>query len=383
MSRGFTKPGVYWDENIQETMTITIAELIGDPERRAPFWGPIKQGPICQSLPEFLQKFVQHGYQLNEFTIIQALLINPIRFQDDDREAIISWLIFDILPRLQESHARIQTLETTVNMLWRRLSGFIKDLAEALPLEHRHGDDANAAKLRLNFLSIVLQHCKDNLDRDRASDAPRSTSGTGGASGCLGIDRRYKALTDRIQALEKMVQENRDNMESHQPFVMVEESAKTAHGQIVESEVQEPPLQFEALSDAPTSSTCTLSPASTVVNEPVGGSSNTGCDRVTTATTLDLRVLIHVDEIVAVSSDSIDYDETPYNLVVRMHRNAPFKSLTDKLCENSGCHELRQKNSPLKCIFDSDTPASLNLKQDDELIFAITSDRLKTLDLTI
>jgi type II secretory pathway component PulJ len=243
-------------------MTITIAELIGDPERRAPFWGSIKQGPICQSLPEFLQKFVQHGYQLNEFTIIQALLINPIRFQDDDREAIISWLIFDILPRLQESHARIQTLETTVNMLWRRLSDFIKDLAEALPLEHRHGDDANAAKLRLNFLSIVLQDCKDNLDRDRASDAPRSTSGTGGASGCLGIDRRYKALTDRIQALEKMVQENRDNMESHQSFVMVEESAKTAHGQIVESEVQEPPLQLEALSDAPTSSTCTLSPAS-------------------------------------------------------------------------------------------------------------------------
>ncbi|KAH0164121.1 hypothetical protein KCU67_g5286, partial [Aureobasidium melanogenum] len=268
-------------------------------------------------------------------------------------------------------------------MLSRRLSSFIKDLAETLPSGDRFANVSGYQKTQLNRLSTALQQHKEFPTQDHGMDDPKPTGDTESTSGCLGIDRRYKALTDRIQALEKMVQENRDNMESHQPFVMVEESAKTAHGPIVESEVQEPPLQFEPLSDASTYSTCTLTPASTVVNEPVGKSSNTGGDRVTTATTLDLRVLIHVDEIVAASSDSIDYDETPYTLVVRMHRNAPFKSLTDKLCENSGCHELRQKNSPLKCIFDSDTPASLNLKQDDELIFAITSDRLKTLDLTI
>lgn len=99
------------------------------------------------------------------------------------------------------------------------------------------------------------------------------------------------------------------------------------------------------------------------MHEPVGESSNSGRGRVTSATTLELRVFVHFDDIVTVDSDGLEYYETPYPLVVRMHRNAPFKSLIDKLREKFGDHELRQKNSPLECIFDSDTPASVSGSQ--------------------
>lgn len=59
-----------------------------------------------------------------------------------------------------------------------------------------------------------------------------------------------------------MIQEKRDNIEAHQPLVMVEESAETACSQSMQDAVQEPPSDFAALSDAPTSWTCTLTPTS-------------------------------------------------------------------------------------------------------------------------
>lgn len=100
-----------------------------------------------------------------------------------------------------------------------------------------------------------------------------------------------------------------------------------------------------------------------MVNEPGEGSSNTVRDRVTLAATLELRVSVHFDDIVTVDSDGLEYYETPYPLVVRMHKTAPFKSLIDKLREKFGDHELRQKNSTLECIFESDTPASVSESQ--------------------
>ncbi|KAH0259692.1 hypothetical protein KCU91_g15069, partial [Aureobasidium melanogenum] len=310
------------------------------------------------------------GLEENSLINIVELLKN-YTWEDAGDGVLVPWLAFDVFPQLQDSRDRFQTLETTIDMVSRRLSSFSQDLERELASEDpdaRIGDHDNVQVQRLR--AVLRQHTNAPV-HDHDTDAPHSTSGTGGTSESLDMDDRYKALTERIKALEE------------KPFVMVEESAGTARSQPMQGAAQEPPSEFAALSDASTSSTCTPTPASTVVNEPVRKSSNTSRDRVSTATILELRVFVHFDDIVTVEPDGIEYYETPYPMIIRMHRNAPFKSLIDKLRGKFGDHELRQQNDPLKCIFDSDTPDSLNLEKDDELIFALINDRVETMDLTI
>ena len=69
------KPRLYWSEDIQSVVVDAIAELIRDPNQRAPFWIPISQDLAeCRSLPELLQMFNQYGYHLDEFKVVQTLL---------------------------------------------------------------------------------------------------------------------------------------------------------------------------------------------------------------------------------------------------------------------------------------------------------------------
>lgn len=88
------------------------------------------------------------------------------------------------------------------------------------------------------------------------------------------------------------------------------------------------------------------------------------------AAPLELWVDIHIRNLVTATSNVIGYTGSPHRLVVRMHRNTPFKSLIDKLSEKYGHLELRLKGSPLERIFDSDTPASVSKPQQ---VFALPS----------
>ncbi|KAG9958822.1 hypothetical protein KCU61_g8024, partial [Aureobasidium melanogenum] len=259
MSEASPKPGVYWKEHTKKSVITAVARLIGDPQRQASFWGSMKEHfTTCRNLPEFLQKFDQHGHHLDEFKVIQALLN---RYGDDDDDMINSWLIFDILPRLQESHARSQALESTVDIITKTFSAFIRDVSDALPEAHGM-PSITMHQARLNRLSTTLQKYREAFGCNNNNHTPQSSKRPGEAFEDSNEDDRCTVLTKRIEALEKIVQENRDNMEAHQPFVMVEESAETARSQTMQEAAQEPPSEFAALSDASTSSTCTLTPAS-------------------------------------------------------------------------------------------------------------------------
>ncbi|KAG9523067.1 hypothetical protein KCV07_g2709, partial [Aureobasidium melanogenum] len=335
MAGGILKPGVYWNVRVQEKMIIVIAELI-DPDRRQAFWQELKMVFMTyQSPSDLLEIFDRLAYPLDELKLIQELLKN-YTWEDDGDGVLIAWLAFDVFPQLQASRDRFQTLETTIGMVSRRLSSFRQELERALA-----SDDPDA----------------------RTGDYDKV--GTGGTSVSLDMDDRYKALTERIKALEEKVQDNRDNMESHQPF-------------------SEPPLDFAAVSDGSIFSTCTLTPASTVVNETVGQSNDMGRADVVPTAPLELHIAVYLD-VVHVVADRITHAGVSWPLLVRMHSNTPFKSLTDKLRQQYGRDHmyLRQMHSPLKCVFDSDTPASLNLTQDMELIYGPINGAVETIDLTM
>lgn len=75
------------------------------------------------------------------------------------------------------------------------------------------------------------------------------------------MDDRYNMLTGRIQALEEMVKENRDQMDSLQSISAVAEY-RVAGSQELERAMQAHQPTFATLPDASESSTCTLTPAS-------------------------------------------------------------------------------------------------------------------------
>lgn len=93
-------------------------------------------------------------------------------------------------------------------------------------------------------------------------------------------------------------------------------------------------------------------------------------DDVAPAAPLELRVAVHLD-LVHANSDGITQHGVDRTVPVRMHSNTPFKSLKDKLheiydgtpVERYGKMDLRQAHSPLQCIFDSDTPASVSISR--------------------
>lgn len=195
------------------------------------------------------------------------------QFGDDHSEIITPWLVFDILPRLQGSHSRIQALESTVNLLTSRLSSLIEDLARALPFEH---DRFAPMEARLNPLSVILQKHKDDLGCDHDMDAG-AISSTGNTSKRLGIDDRVKVLNESIQASKK-VQENLVNMESNQPFLMVDEPAEIAYQQRMRTVIQKLPSGLASDDSSP--STCTLTPASVSTTKQISAFRKLTTDRL-------------------------------------------------------------------------------------------------------
>ncbi|KAH0372447.1 hypothetical protein KCU65_g1193, partial [Aureobasidium melanogenum] len=383
MSVSILKPDCTWNVHVQSIILDVIAKLI-DPDRRQVFWEILHRDLVTHQSPSaLLDRFDRLGHSLDELEIIQELLKNyHVLAGDDGDEVLIPWLAFNIFPRLQETRDQLQTLETTIDMVSSKLTDFTQGLERTLASEDRHAKTGGCRNVQLRNLNAVLQEYKDAQIHGHDTNAPQSTSTTGGTSGSLNSDDRYKALTERIQALEEKVKEDQDRLEACPSNLVSTGSLKNARSQTMQDTVQKLPSGFEALSDASTSSTCTLTPASSVVNDPIEESNNTNHGDVAPVAPLNLRVFVHAKSYVVVNHDGMIFLDSPHCFLVKMHEDTPFKSLTDKLREDYGDMDLHRRSLPLRRISDRDTPASLKLGQNDKLMFANISNRVKTMDLT-
>ena len=239
---------------LQEAAYKTIARLINDPDRRNPVWHLIRKSPATrQGLRDVLQKFKAAGFPLEESEVLQHALL--------DTGTLTPWLVHNIL-QLQETQERFENLETTVDLISKSFSAFIKDVSEALPKHRRASYVSILSPIhdRLDRLSATLQRHNDircNKDKDELQPASK----TGGTPGCPDADDRYKALTERIQDLEEMAKEHGNRLNPPQTATAPEESG-VAGTQELERAMQANQLTFAALSDASESSTCTVTPAS-------------------------------------------------------------------------------------------------------------------------
>jgi hypothetical protein len=254
-------PEPYWNSELTKIVYHTIAALIKDPHREHPVWNLIEKCPdTCHGLRETLKRFDEAGFSLNEFKILRSLTTENY----DDRVAML-WLVHDILPRLRETQTRFQTLETTLDLVSRSFFAFVEDISEALPIE-KLTCAPYVSQERLNRLSAVLQKHKDTRCYDCKTDTLQPIIKIGDIAGYMALEGRYRMLTERMQALEETVKENRNQVESHQSIITAVESCVTGTEEL-EPEIQADQPTFAALSDASESSTCTLTPASVTETE--------------------------------------------------------------------------------------------------------------------
>lgn len=144
-------PEPYWKSDLHEAVSAVFAQHIGDPYRQDPVWISIGERlTTSRDLSDFFHQMNADGFPLEESKILQQLLV--------DTETVTPWLVYDILPQLQVTRDRFQTLDAAVDSISRRFSAFVKDISEALP---GYYDPLyfpnNSLQKRLNDLSAVLQ----------------------------------------------------------------------------------------------------------------------------------------------------------------------------------------------------------------------------------
>lgn len=247
----------YWNPELPTIVLSTIAKLINDPKRNHPVWNLVQNPDTCHDLQEILQKFNKAGFSLDEFTVLQALMS-----ENRDDRVVISWLAYDTLPRLRETETRFRTLETTLDLTSRSFFAFVKDISEALPEFHDPMFcEQDSRQRRLNRLSAVFQKHKDTRCYDSKTGTLQPISKIANISGYLDVEDRCKVLTERVQALEEMVKENRNQMKPPQ-IITAPGGSIVAGTQELERAMQAHQLTFAALSDASESSTYVPTPAS-------------------------------------------------------------------------------------------------------------------------
>ncbi|THX80007.1 hypothetical protein D6D05_04711 [Aureobasidium pullulans] len=293
-------------------------------EQRASFWNNLKGPPgTSRNLQEHLQRISSLGYQFDEPQLFQKVF--DYWGVEESSEKFLLWLVSEFLPRSKTSAERVDILDSCI----RKLSGRISKLAEdriwtAVPTDNQgcHVSDAEEGMRRLCIALtaqkrlLASQDDAENLDEEEPC---------------------FKNLVSRVESLEQMVKENREGMKLYQPVTQGEELA--ARVQALENKIEELQTPLSIPSDAAESSTCTLTPASTVVND---------------------------------SNDDVAGSSIP--ILVKMYPYTPFKFLTDKLVEKFGDHQL-SVISPRKQVFDSETP--------DSLAYASIPGEGQTIDLTI
>jgi hypothetical protein len=243
-------PERYWNVDQKEEVCDIIGQLINS----RPTWDLVTESRKSHNLWEFLQKFDAAGISLDEFEVLDVLLSHYY----DDR--VPRWLFLDILGQLRQTQTRCQTLESKVDSISERISAFVKDISQALLAYHNPSYSYNDTRpKRLGHLSAALQKYMNTEGHNSDKDTPQPISNSGSTSGCLDMNDRYKSLTERMQALEETVKENRSYTESS---IVTAEDSRITGIQELERKMQAYQSTFAALSDASESSTCTLTPAS-------------------------------------------------------------------------------------------------------------------------
>ncbi|THY66928.1 hypothetical protein D6C95_10498, partial [Aureobasidium pullulans] len=241
----------WWTVGYEVMVDVAIANSLPE-EQRASFWNNLKGPPgTSGNLQEHLQCISSLGYQFDEPQLFQKVF--DYWGVEESSEKFLLWLVSEFLSHSKTSAERVDILDSSI----RKLSGRISKLAEdriwtAVPTDNQgcHVSDAEEGMRRLCIALtaqkrlLASQDDAENLDEEEPC---------------------FKNLVSRVESLEQMVKENREGMKLYQPVTQGEELA--ARVQALENKIEElqPPLSIP--SDAAESSTCTLTPASTVVND--------------------------------------------------------------------------------------------------------------------
>ncbi|THY00525.1 hypothetical protein D6D03_06433 [Aureobasidium pullulans] len=332
----------WWTVGYEVMVDVAIANSLPE-EQRASFWNNLKGPPgTSRNLQEHLQRISSLGYQFDEPQLFQKVL--DYWEVEESSEKFLLWLVSEFLSHSKTSAERVDILDSCI----RKLSGRISKLAEdrkwtSVPIDNQgcHVSDAEEGIRRLHIALTAQKRLLASQDN----------------AGCFNRDLQismepcFKNLVSRVESLEQIVRENREGMEIYQPLTQGEELA--ARVQALENKINELQPPFSMLSDASELSTCTLTPASTVVNDSNDDAAGFRHAEAATAAPLHLRVAVY-DSLPGCSNS---VSRLTQKVLVKMYPHTPFRFLTDKLAEKFGDHQLSSSHSG-QSIFDSETPKS-------------------------
>ncbi|THX09983.1 hypothetical protein D6D13_05722 [Aureobasidium pullulans] len=355
----------WWTVGYEVMVDVEIANSLPG-EQRASFWNNLKGPPgTSRNLQEHLQCISSLGYEFDEPQLFQKVF--DYWEVEESSEKFLLWLVSEFLPRTKTSAERVDILDSSI----RKLSGRISKLAEdriwtSVPTDNQ-GCHVSNAEEGMRRLCIALTAQKRLLaSQDDAENFNRDLQ--------ISMKPCFKNLVSRVISLEQMVKKNREGMELYQTVTRGEELESRI--QALENKIEELQPPFSILSDASESSTCTLTPASTVVNDSNDDAGFRHAEAVTAAP-VDLHVEAYDDGAAYLN----DWRPTQ-KMLVRMYPHTPFKILIDKLVEKFGDHQLSFRGTR-KSIFVSDTPSSLGLGDSAQLIYTSIPNGEQTIDLTV
>ncbi|THY14270.1 hypothetical protein D6D00_09860 [Aureobasidium pullulans] len=349
-----SKLSSWWTVGNEEMADDAIVYLLPKEQQR-PLRNEFNKRPATsRNIQEYLQHVSSLGYHFDELQLFE-LILNDFGMETI-RDDFLLCILGEVLPRFQGSTEKLKTLESSVQKLSERTAKLVEDLSISatiddggFPVDAEEGIRQLGATLMAQKHLFASEHDSETFNRDLQ----------------ICMEPCFKNLVSRVESLEQMVKENREGMKLYQPVTQGEELA--ARVQALENKIEElqPPLSIP--SDAAESSTCTLTPASTVVNDSNDDVAGFRHVKWTTIPPIHLRVTVPRSSI---------------PILVKMYPYTPFKILTDKLVEKFGDHQL-SVISPRKQVFDSETPDSLELKNLAKLEYASIPGEGQTIDLTI
>ncbi|KEQ81923.1 hypothetical protein M438DRAFT_367407 [Aureobasidium pullulans EXF-150] len=354
----------WWTVECEEMANLAIVSLVPEEQQRHLFDGLGKRPATSRSVQEYLQYTSSLGYHFDELKLFEALFKHF--GMEDVRDTFLLWLLGEVLPRFQGSTEKLKTLESSVQKLSERTAKLVEDLSISatiddggFPVDAEEGIRQLGATLMAQKHLFASEHDSETFNRDLQ----------------ICMEPCFKNFVSRVESLEQMVKENREGMKLYQPVTQGEELA--ARVQALENKIKELQPPFSMLSDAAESSTCTLTPASTVVND--SNNDVAGFRHAEAATAAPLRLRVAVYNSLPGCSNSVS--RLTQKVLVKMYPHTPFRFLTDKLAEKFGDHQLSSSHSG-QSIFDSETPKSLGLGDSAELTYSNTVGS-KTIDLTV
>ncbi|THZ81315.1 hypothetical protein D6C84_06701 [Aureobasidium pullulans] len=359
-----SKSSSWWTVECEEMANFAIISLVPEEQQRHLFDGLEKRPATSRSIQEYLQYTSSLGYHFDELQLFAALF--EYCGTEDIRDKFLLWLLGEVLPRFQGSTEKLKTLESSVQKLSERTAKLVEDLSISATIDDGGFPvDAQEGMRQLGATLVAQKHLF-------ASEHDSETSNTD-LQTCM--EPCFKNLVSRVESLEQMVKENREGMELYQTVTQGEELE--ARIQALENKMKELQPPFSMLSDASESSTCTLTPASTVVND---SNDDAGFRHAEAAAEAPIHLRVGVYDSPPLSSNSSA--RSPQIIVVKMYPHTPFKSLTDKLVEKFGDHQLGLSRTG-QSIFDSETPTSLGLEDFAQLIHTSIPNGEQTIDLTV